>query len=56
MRPINIAAVCLLATTAVAQSVVFPSDHATVLNGATSLNWFPFSSSAPFRGQIVYDE
>lgn len=47
-------AALLLATGLAAQSVVFPSTHATIANGATSLTWFPLSNGIS-RQQIVYD-
>lgn len=47
---------CLSASLLAQNSVVFPSDHETILNGASYISWFPFSHAAPFRAQIVYDE
>jgi hypothetical protein len=35
-------------------SVVFPSNHATITNGSTSIDWSPLSSGIS-RQQIVYD-
>lgn len=44
----------LLAASLAAQSVVFPSTHATITNGASSIDWFPLSSGIS-RQQIVYE-
>tara|TARA_R110002072_G_scaffold273219_4_gene433846 strand:+ start:41664 stop:42707 length:1044 start_codon:yes stop_codon:yes gene_type:complete len=52
----SVSAICLLAASAAAQSIVFPSDHTNIGNGSSSLSWIPFSSAAPFRAQIVYED
>jgi hypothetical protein len=36
-------------------SVVFPSTHATIPDGSSSIYWFPFSSGIS-RAQIVYED
>ena len=56
MRFLNLSAVCLIAASATAQSIVFPSDHTNEPNGASSITWWPFSNTAPNRSQIVYEE
>lgn len=44
-----------LAGLATAQNVAtFPSDHATIPNGSTSISWFPYSSGVS-RQMIVYE-
>lgn len=46
----------LLSTTLAAQaSIVFPSTHETIANGAQAIYWFPFSSGIS-RQQIVYED
>ena len=44
----------LLTAGLAAQSIVFPSTHATIANGGSSIDWFPLSSGIS-RQQIVYD-
>jgi hypothetical protein len=36
-------------------SIVFPSTHATIPDGASQIPWFPFSSGIS-RGQVVYED
>jgi hypothetical protein len=50
------ATVLLLAAGAFAQSsIVFPSTHATIPDGSSSIYWFPFSNGVS-RAQIVYED
>lgn len=44
----------LLTAGLAAQSIVFPSTHATIANGASSIDWFPLSSGIS-RQQIAYE-
>jgi hypothetical protein len=48
--------ICLSAVAVAQTSIVFPSDHENIANGSSYINNFPFSTAAPFRAQIVYDD
>lgn len=49
-----LSATLLLGAGLAAQSIVFPSTHATIANGASSIDWFPLSSGIS-RQQIIYE-
>jgi hypothetical protein len=44
----------LLTAALTAQSIVFPSTHTTIANGASSITWFPLSDGVS-RQQIVFE-
>jgi hypothetical protein len=47
---------CLLTSAGLlGQSIVFPSTHANIPDGSSSIYWFPFSSGIS-RAQIVYED
>ena len=49
------ASLLCFASSLFAQSVVFPSSHANIPDGSSSMYWFPFAAGIS-RGQIVYED